>query len=122
MKDVAVRTSRLRELGFRVAIDDLGAGQAGLATLSQLEPEFVKIDMSLIRDVHCDPTKKSIVSSLIQLCHGLGKAIIAEGVECEEERSVLVDCGCDFLQGFLFGRPWPNLGAHERELAARGAA
>jgi len=122
VKDVAVRTSRLRELGFRFAIDDLGAGLAGLATLSQLEPEFVKIDMSLIRDVHCDPTKKSIVSSLIQLCHGLGKTVIAEGVEREEERSVLVDCGCDLFQGFLFGRPGPITGAHERELAARGAA
>jgi EAL domain-containing protein (putative c-di-GMP-specific phosphodiesterase class I)/CheY-like chemotaxis protein len=122
VKDVAVRISRLRELGFRVAIDDVGAGQAGLSTLSQLEPEFVKIDMSLIRDVHCDRTKQRIVSSLIQLCHGLGKAIIAEGVEREEERATLVDCGCDFLQGFLFGRPGPVMGAHGRELAARGAA
>lgn len=116
VKDVAVRISRLRELGFRVAIDDLGAGQAGLATLSQLEPEFVKIDMSLIRDVHRDRTKQGIVSALIQLCHGLGKAIIAEGVEREEERSELVDAGCDFLQGFLFGRPGPMLGTPGGEL------
>lgn len=59
---------------------------------------------------------------LPELCHGLGKAIIAEGVEREEERAVLLDCGCDFLQGFLFGRPRPSIGEHERELAARGAA
>jgi EAL domain-containing protein (putative c-di-GMP-specific phosphodiesterase class I)/CheY-like chemotaxis protein len=122
MKDVAVRISRIRELGFRVAIDDLGAGQAGLATLSQLEPEFVKLDMSLIRDVHRDRNKQSIVSSLIQLCHGLGKATIAEGVEHEQERCVLLEAGCDFLQGFLFGRPGPVRGAQERELATRGAA
>jgi len=122
VKDVVVRISRLRELGFRVAIDDLGAGQADLSTLSQLEPEFVKIDMSLVRDIHLDATKQNIVSSLIQLCHGLGKAIIAEGVEREEERLLLVDAGCDYLQGFLFGRPGPFLGMHEREFAARGAA
>jgi EAL domain-containing protein (putative c-di-GMP-specific phosphodiesterase class I) len=122
VKDVEVRVRRLRELGYRIAIDDVGAGQAGLATLSQLEPEFVKLDISLIRDVHRDSTKQTIVSSLIQLCHGLGKAIIAEGVEREEERAVLVEAGCDFLQGFLFGRPGPFLGADARELAARGAA
>jgi len=122
IKDVAVRISRLRELGFRIAIDDLGAGQAGLATLSQLEPEFVKIDISLVRDIDREPSKRAIVSSLIQLCHGLGKAIIAEGVEREEQRVVLVDSGCDFLQGFLFGRPGPLSGADAGELATRGAA
>jgi len=122
VKDVAVRIRRLRELGFRVAIDDLGAGQAGLATLSQLEPEFVKLDISLIRDIHRDSTKQKIVLSLIQVCHAMDKAVIAEGVEREEERSVLVAAGCDFLQGFLFGRPGPFLGAEARDLAARGAA
>lgn len=122
VKDVGVRIRRIRELGFRVAIDDLGAGQAGLATLSQLEPEFVKIDLSLIRDIHRDGNKRGIVSSLIQLCHGLGKAVIAEGVEREEERFVLVEAGCDFLQGFLFGRPEPLSRAHEKDLRARGAA
>ena len=121
IKDVAVRISRLRELGFRIAIDDLGAGQAGLATLSQLEPEFVKLDISLIRDVHRDPTKRRIVSSMVQLCHSMGKSVIAEGVERELERAVLVDVGCDLLQGFLFGRPGPFLGA-DREALARGAA
>jgi len=121
IKDVAVRIRRLRELGFRIAIDDLGAGQAGLATLSQLEPEFVKLDISLIRDVHRDATKRKIVSSLVRHCHTMGKAIIAEGVEREEERAVLVDAGCDHLQGFLFGRPGPFL-EQGRELPARGAA
>ncbi|MEI9938669.1 MAG: EAL domain-containing protein [Pseudomonadota bacterium] len=122
IKDVEVRIRRLRELGFRLAVDDLGAGEAGLATLSQLEPEFVKLDISLIRDVHRDQTKRRIVSSMVELCHTMGKAIIAEGVEREEERSVLVEARCDLLQGFLFGRPGPFLGADDRELAARGAA
>lgn len=122
MKDVAVRITRLKELGFRVAIDDLGAGQAGLAMLSQLEPEFVKLDISMIRDIHRDATKRTIVSSLIRLCHGLGKEVIAEGVEREEEKLVLVEEGCDLLQGFLFGRPGPSSGRHEGDMTERGAA
>jgi len=122
VKDVAVRVRRLRELGFRIAIDDLGAGQAGLANLSQLEPEFVKLDISLVRDIHRDPTKQSIVLSLIRVCHAMDKTIVAEGVECEEERAVLVAAGCDLLQGFLFGRPGPFLGAEGSELTTRGAA
>ncbi|HEY0467832.1 MAG TPA: EAL domain-containing protein [Polyangiaceae bacterium] len=110
IKDVTVRVNRLRELGYRIAIDDLGAGQAGLAALSQVEPEFVKLDISLIRDIHRDPTKQKIVVSLVQVCHGMGKTIVAEGVEREEERAVLVAVGCDLMQGFLFGRPGPLRG------------
>jgi len=122
VKDVAVRVRRLRDLGFRIAIDDLGAGQAGLANLSQLEPEFVKLDISLVRDIHRDPTKQKIVRSLIEVCHAMDKAIVAEGVEREEERAVLVAAGCDLLQGFLFGRPGPFLGVEGRDLTTRGAA
>lgn len=121
IKEVEVRIRRLRELGFRFALDDLGAGQASLATLSQLEPEFVKLDISLVRDVHHDASKRRMVQSMVQLCHTLGKLVIAEGVEREEERAVLVEAGCDLLQGFLIGRPGPFLGG-EGELTARGAA
>ncbi len=103
IKEVEVRIRRLRELGFRFALDDLGAGQASLATLSQLEPEFVKLDISLVRDVHQDASKRRMVQSMVQLCHTLGKLVIAEGVEREEERAVLVEAGCDLLQGFLLG-------------------
>jgi EAL domain-containing protein (putative c-di-GMP-specific phosphodiesterase class I)/CheY-like chemotaxis protein len=105
--DVAERLERLRSLGFRIALDDMGAGQAGLDSFNQLEPEFVKLDMSVIRGVHRDPTKRKIVQSLVRVCHNMGKAIIAEGVENQDEGDALAQAGCDFLQGYLFGRPAP---------------
>jgi EAL domain-containing protein (putative c-di-GMP-specific phosphodiesterase class I) len=61
--------------------------------------------MSLIRDVHENPTKQKIIRSMVRLCHDMGKRIIAEGVEQREERDALVELGCDLLQGYLFARP-----------------
>ncbi len=104
------RVTKLRALGFQIALDDLGAGYAGLTSLSQLEPEFVKLDMALVRNVHEHPTKRKIIRSMVHLCQDMGKTIIAEGVESVEERNVLIDLGCDLLQGYLFakpGRPFP---------------
>jgi EAL domain-containing protein (putative c-di-GMP-specific phosphodiesterase class I) len=94
-------------LGFRIAIDDLGAEQADPSTFNQLEPEFVKLDISMIRNVGKDPAKRRLVQSMVRLCHNLGKSVIAEGVENAEQHSALVDSGCDFLQGFYLGRPGP---------------
>jgi EAL domain-containing protein (putative c-di-GMP-specific phosphodiesterase class I)/CheY-like chemotaxis protein len=119
--DVAERVERLRSLGFRIALDDMGAGQAGSDSFKQLEPEFVKLDMSVIRGVQRDPTKRKIVQSLVRLCHNMGKAIIAEGVENQDERDVLTEVGCDFLQGYLFGRPAP-LSESAAPARARGVA
>ncbi len=106
--DVEQRLERLRALGYRIALDDLGAGQAGLGTFNRLEPEFVKLDLSLVRHVHRDASKTNIVRSLARVCHDMGKSVIAEGVETEEERAALIDAGCDLLQGYLFGRPAPT--------------
>ncbi|MEI9935960.1 MAG: EAL domain-containing response regulator [Pseudomonadota bacterium] len=99
------RVARLRALGFRIALDDLGAGYAGLTSFTQLEPEFVKLDMELIRGIHQHDMKRKIVRSMVELCHDMGKSIIAEGVEVLEEKQVLVELGCDLLQGYLLGRP-----------------
>ncbi|HYQ44822.1 MAG TPA: EAL domain-containing response regulator [Polyangiaceae bacterium] len=99
------RVARLRALGFRIALDDLGAGYAGLTSFTQLEPEFVKLDMELIRDIHQNDMKRKIVRSMVELCHDMGKSIIAEGVEIVEEMQALVDLKCDLLQGYLLGRP-----------------
>jgi EAL domain-containing protein (putative c-di-GMP-specific phosphodiesterase class I) len=105
VKDVAGRTALLRELGFRIAVDDLGAGYAGLTSFAQLKPEFVKLDMSLVRDVHKEPTKRKLVASMATLCRDLGIQVIAEGVETKDERDTLLECGCDLLQGYLFAKP-----------------
>ncbi|MEI9941078.1 MAG: EAL domain-containing protein [Pseudomonadota bacterium] len=103
--NVPDRIASLRAMGFKIALDDLGAGYAGLTSFTQLEPEYVKLDMSLVRDVHQTATKQKIIRSMVRLCHDMGKQIIAEGVECVEERDTLVELGCDLLQGYLFARP-----------------
>jgi len=105
VKDLRARTNRLRGLGFRLAVDDLGAGYAGLTSFAQLEPEVVKLDMSLVRDVHLEPTKRKLITSMAQLCRDLGMTVLAEGVETKEERDVLSEIGCDLLQGYFFGKP-----------------
>jgi EAL domain-containing protein (putative c-di-GMP-specific phosphodiesterase class I) len=111
IRDVQARIGRLRDMGFRIAVDDLGAGYAGLTSFAQLEPEVVKLDMSLVRNVHTQPTKQTLVRTMISMCHELGMQVVAEGIESAEERDVIVACGCDLLQGYLFakpGRPFPH--------------
>jgi EAL domain-containing protein (putative c-di-GMP-specific phosphodiesterase class I) len=105
VSDVRSRVARLRELGFRIAIDDLGAGYAGLTSFAQLEPEFVKLDMSLVRDVHKNSVKRKLVRSMTSLCKDMGIVVVAEGIEVAEERDTVIDLGCDLLQGYLFGKP-----------------
>ncbi|MBW2529551.1 MAG: EAL domain-containing protein [Deltaproteobacteria bacterium] len=107
LTDVRSRVGDLREAGFRLAIDDLGAGYAGLTSFAILEPEFVKIDMSLVRDIHQDRLKQKLFRSMSQLCRDMGILIIAEGVEIAEERDALAELGCDLFQGYLFARPAP---------------
>lgn len=99
------QVAMLRELGYRIAIDDLGAGYAGLTSVAQLEPEVVKLDMSLVRNIDVEPTKQRLVRSMIDLCRDMGIEIIVEGVETVSERDTLVSLGADLLQGYLFGRP-----------------
>ena len=107
VKDARSRVARLREMGFRIAVDDLGAGYAGLTSFALLEPEIVKLDMSLVRDVHKDPIKQKLIRSMTQLCHDMGMLVVGEGVETPEERDLLTDAGCDLLQGYLLGKPGP---------------
>jgi EAL domain-containing protein (putative c-di-GMP-specific phosphodiesterase class I) len=103
--DVGERIRALRDLGFRVAVDDLGAGYAGLTSFARLRPEIVKLDMSLIRGVHEDPTRQHLIRSLNGACRDLGIIVVAEGVETREERDTLIALGSDLLQGYLFSKP-----------------
>jgi EAL domain-containing protein (putative c-di-GMP-specific phosphodiesterase class I) len=112
--DLRARVATLRERGFRVAVDDLGAGYAGLTSFAQLEPDIVKLDMSLVRDVHKSPVKRKLVQSMTSVCKELGALVVAEGVEVAEECDVLIDIGCDLLQGYYFakpGKPFPIVNA-----------
>lgn len=99
------RVGRLRQLGFRLAVDDIGAGYSGLATFAELAPEVIKIDMSLVRAVHTSALKQRTIGALCRLCHEVGTLVVGEGVETRDERDTLVSLGCDLLQGYLFGSP-----------------
>jgi EAL domain-containing protein (putative c-di-GMP-specific phosphodiesterase class I) len=105
IKDVNSRVAQLRAMGYRIAIDDLGAGYAGLTSFAQLEPEVVKVDMSLIRGLDQSPTKQKLLRSMVGLCRELDIKMIAEGIETPEERDCLVRLGGDLCQGYLFARP-----------------
>ena len=103
--ELTSRVTRLRSLGYRIAIDDLGAGYAGLTSFAQLEPEVVKVDMSLVRGIDRSPVKQKLVRSIISLCTELGIQLVAEGIETAEERDMLVTLGADLCQGYLFAKP-----------------
>jgi len=94
-----------RAMGFRTAIDDFGAGYAGLGLLADFQPDLIKLDMGLIRDLDRDHVRRAIVSGIVKVCQQLDIRVIAEGIETESECSALLDLGVDFLQGYLFARP-----------------
>jgi EAL domain-containing protein (putative c-di-GMP-specific phosphodiesterase class I) len=109
--ELGSRVTRLRTLGYRIAIDDLGAGYAGLTSFAQLEPEVVKVDMSLVRGIDGSAVKQKLVRSIIALCTELGIQLVAEGIETHAERDTVVNLGGDLCQGYLFAKPgrgFPN--------------
>jgi len=95
------------DIGYRIAVDDLGAGYAGLTSFAALEPEIVKLDMSLVRDIHNSTVRQRIVGSMVTLCKELEIQVVAEGVETQDERDTVCKLGCDILQGYYFARPGP---------------
>ena len=94
-----------RAMGFRSAIDDFGAGYAGLSLLASFQPDIVKIDMLLVRGIDSDPVRRTIVSNLVRLCAELGITVLAEGIETEGEAVTLNELGVELLQGYWFAKP-----------------
>lgn len=105
MGDIGPVVNDLRRLKYRLAVDDLGTGYAGLASFTQLGPEFVKLDRSLVMGIDKHPTKQRVVQAMYHLCADLGMTVISEGVETKDELSTLMGLGADYLQGYLFARP-----------------
>jgi EAL domain-containing protein (putative c-di-GMP-specific phosphodiesterase class I) len=99
------RLERLRTLGFRIAVDDLGAGYAGLSSFAALEPDVVKADMSLIRGIETSHIKRRLVSAIATLANDLDVQLVAEGVETEAEHNCVASLGVHAVQGYLFARP-----------------
>ena len=91
--------------GFGIALDDFGAGYSGLNLLAELEPDIIKLDAKLIRDLHQRPRSQAIVRTMAKLCRVLNTEIIGEAVETAEERDALQKCGVHLMQGYFFARP-----------------
>jgi EAL domain-containing protein (putative c-di-GMP-specific phosphodiesterase class I) len=94
-----------RRIGFGVAIDDFGAGHAGLDLFARFTPDMVKLDMDLVRGIDADPRRKAVVRAVVGLCAELDTLLIAEGIETEAEAHTLRGFGIRYMQGYLFARP-----------------
>ena len=107
MADLSARASVLRFVGFRLAIADLDAGQACLAQIADLAPEFVKIDARLVKGLDSSLGRRRLVSALVSMCRSLDAVSIAEGVSTAEEREALLSAGCNVVQGAIAARHAP---------------
>jgi len=96
---------RLGETGVHLSIDDFGTGYSSLAYLRKLPAEELKIDRSFVMDLETSADARAVVDAVIHLAHALGLKVVAEGVESERQRDVLIQMGCDELQGYLFAKP-----------------
>jgi len=94
-----------KKQGFKTAIDDFGAGYAGLNLLAEFQPDYIKLDMELIRNIDTDPVRRAIVAGIVETCKELGLGIIAEGIESKEEFVFLRNKGVRLFQGYLFAKP-----------------
>ncbi|MAD53231.1 MULTISPECIES: bifunctional diguanylate cyclase/phosphodiesterase [unclassified Idiomarina] len=96
---------RLRDIGFMVAIDDFGTGHSSLAYLRSLPISKIKIDRSFVSELQVNRTDATILKAMIRLAHGLGKRVIAEGIETQDQQDILQQLGCDMMQGYFYSPP-----------------
>jgi EAL domain-containing protein (putative c-di-GMP-specific phosphodiesterase class I) len=108
MKDpthVAGIVTAYREMGFGTALDDFGAGHAGLTLLARFQPDVIKLDMELVRGIEASLPRRVIVAGIVSMCNSLGITLLAEGVETDAELGALRELGIRYVQGYLFARP-----------------
>lgn len=94
---------------YQIAIDDLGSGYAGLNRVCNLSPKYIKLDISLIRDIHKNPIKYAIIKGMVEFSHNSGTLLIAEGIETKKELELLIDLGVQYGQGFYLSKPAKEL-------------
>lgn len=94
-----------KEMGFGTALDDFGAGHAGLNLLARFQPDIIKLDMDLVRGIEASMPRRMIVDAVIKLASAMGILVIAEGIETQAELSTLADLGVRYIQGYIFAKP-----------------
>lgn len=94
-----------RSQGFKVAVDDAGTGYSGLSTIAALHPDYIKVDMSLVRDIDKDPVRRALMETMVTLAGRIGSEIIAEGIETKGEAGALIEIGVHYGQGYFLSRP-----------------
>ena len=105
--DVKTKLLRFRDAGIQVAIDDFGVGYSALSYLKRFDIDYLKIDQSFIQNLETDQNDLVLSEAIVIMAHKLGLSVIAEGVETEAQRRLLLEIGCDYGQGYLFSRPLP---------------
>jgi len=117
---VLAALNKLRALGVQLALDDFGIGLSGVAYLSRVPVDLIKIDRSLVSGTPGQSDRHPVVPAIVGLGHALGLKVVAKGVETEAQKAMLLACGCDYLQGFLTGKP-VDAETAARDFAAPGA-
>jgi len=105
---VTKRLLQYRDAGVQVAVDDFGTGYSSLAYLKEFDIDYLKIDQSFIRNLKLNSSEYSLSEAIIVMAHKLGLKVIAEGIETEEQKQLLIEMGCDYGQGYLFSKPIPS--------------
>jgi len=103
--DIYQAVEEYRRMGYAIALDDLGAGYSGIRTMSLCAPEYIKLDIRMVRHLHEDPRRQKLLAGIKDLASRLGSRVIAEGVETKEELGALAFLGFRYAQGYLFARP-----------------